>query len=139
MVSAAAPAKKALATNPVQRWMATLTPRERVAQLIVIQIFGNLPPARSWAYRQFLKSVQIDGVGGIIVNNRVGRSGAITAKPIEMVSFLNRMQKLAKVPLLIGGDFEPGASMRVSGTVKCPHTALSGHADGSGIAGAGRS
>ena len=32
------------------------------------------------------------------------------------------MQKLAKVPLLIGGDFERVASMRVSGTVKCPHT-----------------
>ena len=119
--------------------MATLTPRERVAQLIVIKSFGNLPPVRSRAYRQFLKSVQIDGVGGIIVNNCVGPSGAITAEPIEMVSFLNRMQKLAKVPLLIGGDFERGASMRVSGTVKYQHTALSGHGDGSGIAGAGRS
>ena len=96
--------------------MATLTQRERVAQLLVIKSFGNLPPVRSRAYRQFLKSVQIDGVGGIIVNNRVGPSGAITAEPIEMVSFLNRMQKLAKVPLLIGVDFERGASMRVSGT-----------------------
>ncbi len=122
MASAAAPAKKVVpVASPVQRWMTTLTPRQRVAQLVVIKSFGNLPPVRSRAYRQFLKSVQIDGVGGIIVNNRVGRSGAITAEPFEMVSFLNRMQRLAKVPLLIGGDFERGASMRVSGTVKYPH------------------
>ena len=121
MAGTAAPAKKAPPANPVQRWMKTLTPRERVAQLVIIKSFGNLPPLRSRAYRQFLKSVQIDGVGGIIVNNRVGRSGAINAEPFEMASFLNRMQKLAKVPLLIGGDFERGASMRVSGTVKYPH------------------
>ena len=38
-----------------------------------------------------------------------------------MASFLNRMQRLAKVPLLVGADFERGASMRVSGTPKYPH------------------
>ena len=38
-----------------------------------------------------------------------------------MAAFLNRMQRLAKVPLLVGADFERGASMRVSGTPKYPH------------------
>jgi beta-N-acetylhexosaminidase len=38
-----------------------------------------------------------------------------------MAAFLNRMQRLAKTPLLIGADFERGASMRVSGTPKYPH------------------
>ncbi len=118
----AAPAPKKAAAGPVQRWMNALTPRQRVAQLVIIKSVGTLPPSRSRAYRAFVKSVETDGVGGIIVNNRVGRTGAINAEPFEMVTFLNRMQKLAKVPLLIGGDFERGASMRVAGTVKYPHS-----------------
>lgn len=118
----AAPPPKKASVSPVQRWMSALTPRQRVAQLVIIKSVGSLPPARSRAYRAFVKSVQTDGVGGIIVNNRVGRAGAINAEPFEMVTFLNRMQKLATVPLLIGGDFERGASMRVAGTVKYPHS-----------------
>jgi beta-N-acetylhexosaminidase len=31
------------------------------------------------------------------------------------------MQRAAKIPLIIGGDFERGASMRMSGTIKFPH------------------
>ena len=37
-----------------------------------------------------------------------------------MALFLNQMQKMSKVPLLVGADFERGASMRVSDTVKFP-------------------
>lgn len=119
---AAPPPQKATAAGPAERWMKTLTPRQRVAQLVIIKSVGSLPPTRSRAYRAFVKSVQADGVGGIIVNNRVGRAGAINAEPFEMVTFLNRMQRLAKVPLIIGGDFERGASMRVAGTIKYPHS-----------------
>jgi beta-N-acetylhexosaminidase len=89
--------------------------------LVIIKSTGVLPPTRSRSYRAFLKSVQTDGVGGIIINNRVTRTGAVNAEPFEIVSFVNRMQKLARVPLLIGGDFERGASMRVAGTIKYPH------------------
>jgi beta-N-acetylhexosaminidase len=121
VLTAAPPPKKAAPAGVSQRWMQSLTPRQRVAQLVIIKSTGSLPPTRSRAYRAFVKSVQTDGVGGIIVNNRVGRAGAILAEPFEMVTFLNRMQKLAKVPLLIGGDFERGASMRVAGAIPYPH------------------
>jgi beta-N-acetylhexosaminidase len=46
-----------------------------------------------------------------------------------MAAFLNRMQRLAKVPLLVGGDFERGASMRVAGTAKYPHQMAYGAAN----------
>jgi beta-N-acetylhexosaminidase len=38
-----------------------------------------------------------------------------------MAAFLNRMQRMARVPLIVGGDFERGASMRVNDTIKYPH------------------
>src|ERR1035438_5257699 len=38
--------------------------------------------------------------------------GVQKAEPYALAAFLNRMQRIAKVPLLVGGDFERGASMR---------------------------
>ena len=38
-----------------------------------------------------------------------------------MAAFLNRMQRMAQDPLMVGGDFERGASMRVNGTTVFPH------------------
>jgi len=120
-LTAAPPRKPVPPATPVQRWLNALTPRQRAAQLVIIKSTGTLPPTRSRAYRAFLKSVQTEGVGGIIINNRVTRTGAVNAEPFEIVSFVNRMQKLARIPLLIGGDFERGASMRIAGTIKYPH------------------
>ncbi len=95
--------------------------RDKVAQMIMIPCYGESPSARSAAYREFLHQVRDLKVGGIIVINRVVGGSVRNAEPHAMASFLNRMQKAAKVPLLVGGDFERGASMRVSGTVRYPH------------------
>jgi len=54
------------------------------------------------------------------VNVSNGRTVA-KADPLEAASFINRMQRLAKIPLLVSGDFERGASMRVDATTIFPH------------------
>ena len=58
----------------------------------------------------------------MIVINRVVSGTVRNAEPYAMAAFLNRMQRLAKIPLIVGGDFERGASMRVSGTVEVSRT-----------------
>lgn len=98
-----------------------MTLRDRVAQLVMIHSFGEAPPARSKAFQDFARLVRDVRVGGIIVVNRVVGGSARNAEPHAMAAFLNRMQRLARVPLLAGGDFERGASMRVAGTAKFPH------------------
>ena len=98
-----------------------LSLRDKVAQMVMIPCYGESPSARSTAYREFLRQVRDLHVGGIIVVNRIVGGSVRNAEPYAMASFFNRMQKASKVPLLIGGDFERGASMRVSGTVKFPH------------------
>jgi beta-N-acetylhexosaminidase len=98
-----------------------MTLRERIAQLIVITSYGEAPSSRSAEFRNFVHAVRDLRVGGIIVVNRVVNGSVRNAEPYAMAAFLNRMQRLAKTPLLVGGDFERGASMRVSGTPKYPH------------------
>jgi beta-N-acetylhexosaminidase len=103
------------------RWLRSMTLRDRIAQLIVITSYGEAPSSRSTAFREFVHAVRDLKVGGVIVVNRVVGGSVRNAEPYAMAAFLNRMQRLAKVPLLVGADFERGASMRVSGTPKYPH------------------
>jgi beta-N-acetylhexosaminidase len=103
------------------RWMKTMTLREKIAQLVVIGFNGHPMNTRTRAYRKFVHLVEQEQVGGLIlVNVSNGRTTA-KADPLEAASFINRMQRLAKIPLMVSGDFERGASMRVDATTPFPH------------------
>ena len=101
--------------------MKTMTPRERIAQLIVIAFNGHPMNTRTRDYRKFVHLVSQEQVGGLILVNVSNGRTVAKADPLEAASFINRMQRLAKIPLLVSGDFERGASMRVDATTIFPH------------------
>jgi beta-N-acetylhexosaminidase len=68
-------------------------------------------------------------VGGLIVNNTVQYGVVRNAEPHAMAVFLNQMQRMAKVPLLVASDYERGASFRVSGGTRFPHSMAFGAAN----------
>ncbi len=103
------------------RWLASLTLREKAAQLIVIPFSGHPMNTRSRDYRKFVHLVSQEHVGGLILINVANGRVSGKADPLEVASFVNKMQRLAKVPLVISGDFERGASMRVDDTTGFPH------------------
>lgn len=105
----------------VQRWMASMTLRDKVAQLVMIPFYGESPNVRSRAYRNYRHAVRDLRAGGLILINRVSHGHVLRAQPLTTASFLNRMQRLARVPLIVGGDFERGASMRTWATTRFPH------------------
>jgi beta-N-acetylhexosaminidase len=105
----------------VRQWLRSLTLREKVAQLVIASCFGEAPNTRSKEYRELHKLVSQVRVGGLIVVNRIVNGQVRAAEPFAMAAFLNRMQRAARVPLIVGGDFERGASMRVANTTKFPH------------------
>jgi beta-N-acetylhexosaminidase len=112
----------AVAVPQHKRWMAQMTLAEKIAQLLVIPFYGENPAARSKLYRKYANEVGTLRVGGLILVNH-SRGGVVQyADPKSSALFLNRMQKLAKVPLIVGGDFERGASMRVLGPTRFPHS-----------------
>ena len=112
----------------VRRWMKALTLREKVAQLIFIPFHGAAPNTTSREYRQFMRLIGETRVGGMVLVN--WSNGRLTqkAQPYALAAFLNRMQKLSRVPLLVAGDFERGASMRVDGTTVFPQAMAFGAA-----------
>jgi beta-N-acetylhexosaminidase len=98
-----------------------MTLRDEVAQLIFIPFHGAPSNSRSREYRSFVRLIRETKVGGLILTNVSNGRVVRKAEPYALAAFLNRMQRMPKVPLLVGADFERGASMRVEGTTVFPH------------------
>ena len=121
----AAPVKPSAA---VRRWMKGMTLRDEVAQLVFVSFTGAAPHTRSREYQRFLHLIRDVKVGGLILTNAANGRTVRHAEPYALAAFLNRAQRIAKVPLIVGGDFERGASMRVAGTTVFPHAMAFGAA-----------
>jgi len=128
--AATTPAKKTVKTEKpptikasvtVRRWMRGMTLRDEVAQLVFIPFYGQAPNSRTRAYRNFMQLIHDTRVGGLILLNASNGRTTVKAEPYALAAFLNRMQRFAKIPLMVGADFERGASMRVDGVTVFPH------------------
>jgi beta-glucosidase-like glycosyl hydrolase len=88
-----------------------MTLDEKIGQLISVGINAGYTPQDSDAYQSLRRQIVENHVGGIILF----RGGVY-----ESVHLVNRMQTLAKRPLLISADLEAGAGMRFDDTVNFP-------------------
>jgi beta-N-acetylhexosaminidase len=104
-----------------QSVLKSLSLRDRIAQLIVGSCYGDAPSRKSAEFEKYRHWVRDLHIGGLIVNNRVVYGIVRNAEPHAMAVFLNQMQKMSKVPLIVGADFERGASMRVSAGAAFPY------------------
>ena len=90
------------------RWadsvLSTLTVEEKVAQVLMVRGFGHYISTESDEYEHLARVVQEQKIGGLIF---------FQGDVYEEAILLNKMQRLAKVPLLVAGDFERGLAMRV--------------------------
>jgi beta-N-acetylhexosaminidase len=105
----------------INRWMKSLNLREKVAQLVMIPFTGHALSTRTHEYRKFVHLIRDVRVGGMILVNVAQGRLMQRAEPHELASFVNRMQRMSRLPLLVSGDFERGASMRVNDTTVFPH------------------
>ncbi len=67
------------AAGQARRWMAKMTLRDRVAQLVMTACYGDSPNIRSREFREFRSQVVDLKIGGLIVLNRV-RDGVFSAR-----------------------------------------------------------
>lgn len=105
----------------VRTWMGGMTLEQKAAQLIFVPFNGAAPNTRSREYQRYARLVREVGIGGLILVNWSNGRVIQRAEPYALAAFVNRMQRLAKVPLFVCGDFERGASMRVADTTAFPH------------------
>src|SRR6185503_20609439 len=84
---------------------------EKIGQLISVGLNATFLNQDSDAYRTLKHYVEDDKVGGLVL---------FRGPVYESVILVNRMQQLAKYPLLISADLEAGAGMRFEDTVNFP-------------------
>ncbi|MFD2999337.1 glycoside hydrolase family 3 N-terminal domain-containing protein [Pontibacter toksunensis] len=88
---------------------ATLTPEERIAQLIMIPVYSNRDQAH------------IDSIGNLIKTYKVGGVIFFQGGPVRQAKMTNRYQSESKVPLMVTIDAEWGLAMRLDSTVRFPY------------------
>ncbi|MCJ8166702.1 glycoside hydrolase family 3 protein [Pontibacter sp. E15-1] len=99
----------------------SLTPDERIAQLIIIEAFSNQGPAYEADVMRLIKRYK---VGGIIF---------FQGGPVRQAKLTNSYQAAAKVPLLISMDAETGVGMRLDSTVQYPFQQMLGAVADNGL------
>jgi beta-N-acetylhexosaminidase len=91
--------------------LAKLTPRQKVAQLVVPWLNGSYSALDDSAFQIAARWVDTLEVGGIIIS---------VGSPYDIATKLNALQRRSKLPLLISADLEWGAGMRVVGATAFP-------------------
>ncbi len=100
-----------------EKWVAQtlkkMTLEEKLGQLLVVYYFGGFVSTESDEYRQLLHQVEQNRVGGFVVQTRGTAVGIERSQVYPTAALANQLQSHAKVPLLIGADFERGTVMRL--------------------------
>jgi len=118
--------------NPNQRWVDSvfnsLTPDERIAQLIMVAAHG---------YPMNPKRVIIDTtfsnprvVAQYIRDYKVGGVIFFQGGPVQQAQLTNYYQSISKVPLLVAMDSEWGLAMRLDSAVRFPYQMTMGAIQG---------
>ncbi|HTE47301.1 MAG TPA: glycoside hydrolase family 3 N-terminal domain-containing protein [Gemmatimonadaceae bacterium] len=89
-----------------------MSPRDRAAQLVWPQLFGDYTPTSSEAWTRVEQLITTQHVGGFIMS---------IGSPIETAVKINAMQRLSALPLLFGADYETGVAMRQRGGYFLPN------------------
>jgi beta-N-acetylhexosaminidase len=103
------------AHDEAERWaeetLKTLPLEGKVAQMICEQMRGEYIPEDSERFQYWVRLARDYGIGGFVVYG---------GSPIETAHLLNRLQKEAKLPLLISADFEGGPGQQFAGATEFP-------------------
>ena len=97
----------------VESTLKKMTLREKLGQMLMPHYFGVFTSAESAEYKALLHQVEENHVGGFIVGTERGPLGIERSQVYPTAVLTNELQKRAKVPLLIGADFESGTGMRL--------------------------
>ncbi|HEX8160589.1 MAG TPA: glycoside hydrolase family 3 N-terminal domain-containing protein [Pyrinomonadaceae bacterium] len=88
-----------------------MTLEEKIGQLISVGVNATYEAQDSADFQWLRRQVEQNRIGGIIL---------FRGPVYESVHLVNRMQQLARVPLMVSADLEAGAGMRFDSTVNFP-------------------
>jgi beta-N-acetylhexosaminidase len=97
----------------VEQTLKRMTLREKLGQMLMVTFFGVFESAESPEYKEVLHQVADNHVGGLIIVTDRGPLGIERSQVYPTAVVTNELQRRAKIPLLVGADFESGTGMRL--------------------------
>jgi beta-N-acetylhexosaminidase len=92
--------------------LATLSLRDKAAQMVWPWVLGDYTASDDPAFEHIAGLVRDQHLGGIIVS---------VGSPTEIAAKLNALQRVSRLPLLVGADLETGAAFRARGGYFLPN------------------
>ncbi len=103
------------ATN--EKWVADTLAKmsldEKLGQMLVVYYFGALTSTASPEYRELIRAVEQQHVGGFVIQTHPSPLGIERSQAYPTAALANQLQSLAKIPLIVAADFERGTAMRL--------------------------
>lgn len=96
----------------IEEELSKLILREKCAQMVMPWVLGEYLPDDSIEFSRLTKLVKDEKVGGLIF---------FKGNILNEAMLINKMQKLADVPLLVASDFERGLAMRLTDAIEFPY------------------
>src|SRR5262249_52634835 len=111
-----------------QKTLKKLSLEEKIGQMFMIRLLGQFMDLESPDYLRLRDQIDRYHLGGVLLT--VPSEGPFLYKtgPYEAAMLINQLQRRAKVPLIVGADFERGLSMRLTGVTVFPHAMAYGAA-----------
>jgi beta-N-acetylhexosaminidase len=103
---------RAAATGWADSVLATLSLRDKAAQMVWPWVLGDYTATDDPTYERVVGLVRDQHVGGVIIS---------VGSPTEIASKLNALQRASALPLLVGADLETGAAFRARGGYFLPN------------------
>jgi beta-N-acetylhexosaminidase len=95
----------------VDALLAGLSPRDRIAQLVVPWIAGTYTAFDDDAFKRMQEWVDSLHIGGVLIS---------VGSPLDEAAKLNRLQERSPLPLLVASDLEGGTAIRLNGGTPFP-------------------
>jgi beta-N-acetylhexosaminidase len=109
------PAKSRAAGNTswVESTLRKMTLEEKIGQMLMPYYFGAFTSTESTEFKELVHQVEQNHVGGLIVGTERAPLGIERSEVYPTAVITNELQSRAKIPLLVGADFETGTGMRL--------------------------
>ena len=93
---------------------------EKLGQMVVVYYWGRYAPKDDARFREVMRQVKENRLGGIMLEARRTPSGIERGQVYPSAVIVNELQRVAKIPLLVAADFENGTAMRLAEGTSLP-------------------
>lgn len=94
---------------------------EKLGQLLMLPYYGGFTSEESPEFLELRRHVEENHIGGLMLHTRMGPFGIERSEAYPAAAVANLLQRHAKIPLLVSGDFERGTAMRIHEGTSFPH------------------